>query len=474
METLSVVLVTLNEERNIDRCLGSVRWADEIVVVDSFSTDRTVELARGSTRTRSTSTSIPARASRWSGGSGMPRATGFSSSMPTRRCPRSWRPRSGQMLRRGDGHGRVHVHPQAAAFGRWIEHGGWFPDYQFRFFRRDSYYPEHQEIHGGFNTEGNKGQLQGYLYPSHVRDDLRLRGEDERVHVAPRVEQAEGQPGHRRARWHNLILSPLSHFLRMFISQQGVQGWISRIRPGAARRDVCDAAVRQTLGIPDAAGGREGAAPAHYQCGTERPEAEGNDDLSPGPSLPQAVLAEAGASRCSARSCSRSSAVCLDLSDDPSAGDTVLQAGAPAAAAPVAAPAARFFRAGLSDSRMASAQAFQELVFRDNPADSLLNICIVVVVAFFFRNIFGYLQSNLMMAVEQGLIRDLRNALYRHIHALPLAYFTNERTGNLISRDHERRAGDQYRHLRDVPDDDPRTAAHRRLSHHHADASAGS
>ncbi len=79
-------------------------------------------------------------------------------------------------------------------------------------------------------------------------------------------------------------------------------------------------------------------------------------------------------------------------------------------------------------------EAFRNLVFRDTPAESLFNICIVVVVAFFMRNIFGYLQSNLMMAVEQGLIRDLRNSLYRHIHALPLAYFTNERTGNLISR----------------------------------------
>ncbi len=80
------------------------------------------------------------------------------------------------------------------------------------------------------------------------------------------------------------------------------------------------------------------------------------------------------------------------------------------------------------------AEGFQQLVFRPNPIDSLFNICIVVVVAFFFRNIFGYLQSNLMMAVEQGLIRDVRNTLYRHIHALPLAYFSNERTGNLISR----------------------------------------
>ena len=77
---------------------------------------------------------------------------------------------------------------------------------------------------------------------------------------------------------------------------------------------------------------------------------------------------------------------------------------------------------------------FQQLVFRQDPADSLLNICIFIVLAFLLKNLFGYLQSNLMIYVEQALTRDLRNAVYRHIHKLPLAYFTNERTGNLISR----------------------------------------
>ena len=43
---LSVCIITGNEEENIRRCLESVRWADEIVIVDSFSTDRTVEIAR--------------------------------------------------------------------------------------------------------------------------------------------------------------------------------------------------------------------------------------------------------------------------------------------------------------------------------------------------------------------------------------------------------------------------------------------
>jgi glycosyltransferase involved in cell wall biosynthesis len=43
---LSVAIITLNEEQNLPRTLASVRWADEIVVVDSGSTDRTVEIAR--------------------------------------------------------------------------------------------------------------------------------------------------------------------------------------------------------------------------------------------------------------------------------------------------------------------------------------------------------------------------------------------------------------------------------------------
>src|SRR5207249_4472706 len=45
-ETLSIAIVTLNEEANLPRTLVSVRWADEIVVVDSGSTDRTCEIAR--------------------------------------------------------------------------------------------------------------------------------------------------------------------------------------------------------------------------------------------------------------------------------------------------------------------------------------------------------------------------------------------------------------------------------------------
>ncbi|TWJ19286.1 glycosyltransferase family 2 protein [Geobacter argillaceus] len=43
---ISVVLITKNEEKNVAPCLESVRWADELIVIDSFSTDQTVEVSR--------------------------------------------------------------------------------------------------------------------------------------------------------------------------------------------------------------------------------------------------------------------------------------------------------------------------------------------------------------------------------------------------------------------------------------------
>ena len=46
MASLSVILITLNEENNLSRCLKSVEWADEIVIVDCGSTDRSSEIAK--------------------------------------------------------------------------------------------------------------------------------------------------------------------------------------------------------------------------------------------------------------------------------------------------------------------------------------------------------------------------------------------------------------------------------------------
>jgi subfamily B ATP-binding cassette protein MsbA len=73
-------------------------------------------------------------------------------------------------------------------------------------------------------------------------------------------------------------------------------------------------------------------------------------------------------------------------------------------------------------------------MFAGTPIDALVKICAIVLAAFFFKNLFLYLQSFFMNYVEEGVIKDLRNTLYRHLHELPLGYFTNERTGEIMSR----------------------------------------
>jgi hypothetical protein len=105
-------------------------------------------------------------------------------------------------------------------FGKWIEHGGWFPDYQYRFFRRNKFTSNHHEVHGGFEPVGKVGTLNGlvyhytyetvYAYVARMNDYTSL-------FISNKLEQNPNVI----PRWHHLIFNPLSHFLRMFISKKG-------------------------------------------------------------------------------------------------------------------------------------------------------------------------------------------------------------------------------------------------------------
>ncbi|MFK8162291.1 MAG: ABC transporter ATP-binding protein [Lewinella sp.] len=65
---------------------------------------------------------------------------------------------------------------------------------------------------------------------------------------------------------------------------------------------------------------------------------------------------------------------------------------------------------------------------------TLAYICIALLVSFLFKNLFRYLALFFMSPVRNGIIRDLRDALYVHLLHLPMGYFTEERKGNLLSR----------------------------------------
>jgi subfamily B ATP-binding cassette protein MsbA len=65
---------------------------------------------------------------------------------------------------------------------------------------------------------------------------------------------------------------------------------------------------------------------------------------------------------------------------------------------------------------------------------ALTKVCILLLVFYFAKNLFGYLQSTLTQYVQKSLITNIRKDLYQKFNSLSLKYFTEKRSGDIISR----------------------------------------
>lgn len=135
-EKCSATVLTLNEETNLRACLESLAWVDEIVVVDSGSTDATLAIAREFTDRVFVQT--------WAG---FTKQKNFASDQcahrwvlnldADERVPDSLRDRILALLANPQQDG--YSFPRKNFFlGRWMRHGGWYPDAVLRLFRRDA------------------------------------------------------------------------------------------------------------------------------------------------------------------------------------------------------------------------------------------------------------------------------------------------------------------------------------------------
>src|SRR5437773_1231630 len=135
--TVSAIVVCFNEEQNIADCLESLTWCDEIVVVDSFSTDRTVEICR-----RYTDRVIQRE---WAGyrdqkafaHSQATRAWVFLVDADERVTPELKDEIRESLLQNGDTYAAYAVPRLVYYLKHWWRRGGWYPDYDVRLFRRD-------------------------------------------------------------------------------------------------------------------------------------------------------------------------------------------------------------------------------------------------------------------------------------------------------------------------------------------------
>ncbi|MCB9249004.1 MAG: ABC transporter ATP-binding protein [Ignavibacteriales bacterium] len=77
---------------------------------------------------------------------------------------------------------------------------------------------------------------------------------------------------------------------------------------------------------------------------------------------------------------------------------------------------------------------FHEFIFTGETEEILIRISVLILLAFLGKAVFGYLQDYYLSYVQQGVIKKIRDDAYAHLHKLPMSYFKNERTGDLISR----------------------------------------
>jgi glycosyltransferase involved in cell wall biosynthesis len=173
-QTLSVAMIAMNEEANLPRTLESVRWADEIHVVDSGSKDRTIEIAQ--------SFGAKTRFHPFGG-------HGEQKNVALDLCTSDWillldadevlSPELQMDIRKllacADGrepkYDAYWIPRLNLYYGRWIRHGGFYPDRKLRLFRRGSArLSEGVGPHSTPQFEGRKGTLKGdmlhYAYPT--------------------------------------------------------------------------------------------------------------------------------------------------------------------------------------------------------------------------------------------------------------------------------------------------------------------
>jgi glycosyltransferase involved in cell wall biosynthesis len=215
---ISATIITLNEEENIAAALESLAWADEIIVVDSESTDRTVEIALRYTDRVITQKWLGYAAQKNFASELASHDWVFNLDADERLTPEL----QSQILSL-----KTASQTTAAAFemprkvyylGRWIRYSGWYPDYKIRLYDRTRGQWQGKYVHESVKVEGQVGRLTGdllhYTVGSASEHHQRL---DRYTTLAAREAYENG----RRASLGGMLLTPVLTFLKSYFLKRG-------------------------------------------------------------------------------------------------------------------------------------------------------------------------------------------------------------------------------------------------------------
>ncbi|CUS98958.1 glycosyltransferase family 2 protein [Candidatus Kryptonium thompsonii] len=215
-KTLSVVIIAGNEEGKIADCLESVSWADEIVVVDSESKDRTVEIAKRYTD--------KVFIKKWEGYApqkqfAIEKATcdWILSLDADERVSPELRKEIESILESETEYDGFYVPRRNFFLDKWIKSCGWYPDYQLRLFKNGKARVTPKKVHEGFIVDGKVGYLKGDLiHLTHVD----LFDTFEKINHYSSL-SAEERVSKRVVKWYHILFAPFLAFLSHFILKRG-------------------------------------------------------------------------------------------------------------------------------------------------------------------------------------------------------------------------------------------------------------
>lgn len=220
---ISVYVIAYNEEEKIEEALRSVTWADEVVVVDSFSTDGTVEIAR---RYTDRIVQVPF------GGFGKLRNDAVAHTAhdwifsldADERCTPQARDEILSVVRDPGAADAYYVPRRNLFLGRWIRHCDWYPDYrQPQLFRRGALRYREEEVHEGFDVSGRIGYLKSDIFQVPFADLAKLIEKMNR-YSSLGAEKLAGRGV--RGGMGKALAHGIAGFLRVFLLKKGfLDGW---------------------------------------------------------------------------------------------------------------------------------------------------------------------------------------------------------------------------------------------------------
>jgi glycosyltransferase involved in cell wall biosynthesis len=216
---ISATIITFNEERNIARAMESLRCCDEIVVVDSGSTDRTAEIAE-KLGAKMLDSPWPGYARQKNLAAEHASNDWILSVDADEALSEALEGEIWQIKKNGPKFDAYTMPRMAQYMGRWILHSGWYPDRKVRLYHRSKARWVGDFVHESVEVNGRVGHLESDLlhftcdsFAEHFKTMDRYT-----TLAAEQIVSQRKQPG-----WGKLLLDPPWTFLRSYVVQRGFQ-----------------------------------------------------------------------------------------------------------------------------------------------------------------------------------------------------------------------------------------------------------